>query len=52
LIHASKEKLARVADEKIVDIILLNREGKIKVKPGFDGNYGEAMLQEKQTKLI
>ncbi|MFH0831919.1 MAG: endonuclease Q family protein [archaeon] len=52
LLDAEKEKLARVTDKKLVDIILLNREGKIKVKPGFDGVYGEAMLQEKQAKLL
>lgn len=47
-----KEKLAKVAEEKLVEVIMLNREGKIKVKPGFDGVYGEAMLQEKQTRLF
>jgi uncharacterized protein (TIGR00375 family) len=52
LLNAEKEKLARITDEKIADIIMLNREGKIYVKPGFDGVYGEAMLQERQTKLL
>ncbi|NYZ75308.1 DNA helicase UvrD [Candidatus Micrarchaeota archaeon] len=53
LLEASRETLLKTTDEKIVDAILLNREAKIKVKPGFDGEYGvpqlpqEALLCEK-----
>ncbi|MEW5955585.1 MAG: LAGLIDADG family homing endonuclease [Candidatus Micrarchaeota archaeon] len=53
LLDASREALLKTTDEKIVDAILLNREAKIKVKPGFDGEYGvpqlpsEALLCEK-----
>ena len=39
-------------DEKLIDLIIKNREGKIKVKPGFDGEYGVALLGEQQAKLI
>lgn len=52
LLNFEKEKLSKVADEKLVSMIMLNREGKIKVKPGYDGVYGEALLQEKQAKLF
>ena len=54
LLNAKKEELMRVLpeDKKLIEIILKNREGKIKVKPGYDGVYGEAMLSEKQAKLI
>ncbi|MBI5148493.1 DNA helicase UvrD [Candidatus Pacearchaeota archaeon] len=52
LLHADKEKLAREADEKLVEAILLNRQGRIKVKAGYDGVYGEAMLAERQEKLF
>ncbi len=53
LLNASKEDLAReLKDEKLVELILRNREGKIKVKPGYDGVYGEALLGEKQATLI
>jgi len=54
LLHISKEELIKALPEDLVlvDLILRNREGKIKVKAGYDGTYGEAMLGEKQAKLI
>lgn len=32
-------------DRKLIDIILANREGKLKIKPGYDGVYGQVELQ-------
>ncbi|MFH1801714.1 MAG: endonuclease Q family protein [archaeon] len=53
LIDVSKEELAELKiDEKLIDLILRNRKGKIKVKPGFDGEYGVAQLEEEQKKLF
>lgn len=37
---------------RLIELILKNREEKIKVKPGFDGEYGEAIIGEKQGKLF
>lgn len=52
LLHVSKEKLlVKGVDEKIVELILKNRDEKIKVKPGFDGEYGKALIAEKQVTL-
>ena len=52
LLKVSKEQfLSKNIDSKLLDLILKNREEKIKVKPGFDGEYGQAMLGEKQVKL-
>ncbi len=51
LLKVPKEKLLAHINEKIVFLILKNREGKIFVKPGFDGEYGKALLDEKQATL-
>jgi uncharacterized protein (TIGR00375 family) len=53
LMKVSKEKLlGKNVDAKLVEMILLNREGKIPVKPGFDGEYGQIVLKEKQKTLV
>jgi uncharacterized protein (TIGR00375 family) len=54
LLNVSKEDLIRELkdDLKLVQLILHNREGKIKVKPGYDGKYGELVEGEKQAKLF
>lgn len=52
LLHVSKEQLlGKYDDVKLVDLIMKNREGTIKVKPGFDGEYGVALLGERQATL-
>ncbi|MEK6827571.1 MAG: DNA helicase UvrD, partial [Nanoarchaeota archaeon] len=53
LLNVSKGEFAnKNVDEKIIEIILRNREEKIKVKPGYDGEYGKALLGEVQGKLF
>jgi len=53
LLNVSKEDLAKVLkNEVLVDLVIFNRQGRIKVKPGYDGVYGEALLPEKQGKLF
>jgi len=53
LLDISKEEFARKKiDEKLVELILKNRDGKIKIKPGYDGVYGEAQLEEEQKRLF
>ncbi len=53
LLDVPKEEFIRKnIDEKLIELILKNREGKIKVKPGYDGVYGVAQLEEKQKKLF
>ncbi|HLA22993.1 MAG TPA: endonuclease Q family protein [Candidatus Nanoarchaeia archaeon] len=44
--------LEKNVDDKLVDLIMMNRESKIYVRPGFDGEYGKIMINEKQKKLI
>ena len=47
LLKVGKEELLKVVgDGKMVDLIMRNREGEIKVKEGYDGVYGVAVLDE------
>jgi len=54
LLDVSREDLVRELNdyEQLVELIMLNREGKIKVKPGYDGVYGEVVISEKQNTLF
>ncbi len=47
LLNASEDELKKIVHEKLAKIILMNREGKLKIKPGFDGVYGVIELDEK-----
>ena len=50
LLEAKKEDLVKVSNEKIADAIINNREGKIKIKPGYDGVYGEPVFENTNVK--
>ncbi|MAG45778.1 MAG: DNA helicase UvrD [Nanoarchaeota archaeon] len=47
LLKVSFENLSKVVNEKLARVILLNREGKIRINPGFDGIYGTLFIDEK-----
>jgi uncharacterized protein (TIGR00375 family) len=50
LLDVPREELEKVAEKKLVEIIMKNREGKIKIIPGFDGVYGKPMFDETEFK--
>jgi uncharacterized protein (TIGR00375 family) len=50
LLDVSREKLEKVIDKQLVDVIVKNREAKIKVIPGYDGVYGQPVLNETEFK--
>ena len=53
LLYASREKIISEGfGEKIADLIIRNREGKIKVTPGFDGEYGKIANIYSQVRLF
>jgi uncharacterized protein (TIGR00375 family) len=54
LLKAKKEDLFKTIpkNEKLVELIILNREKKLKIKPGYDGTYGKIILNEIQKKLF
>jgi uncharacterized protein (TIGR00375 family) len=53
LLRAGRKELEKAIPEhkELIEIILLNREGKIEVKPGFDGVYGKIAYQGKESKF-
>ena len=55
LLNLSYEELLKLTDKRIADVIMMNREGKIKVKPGYDGEYGvpvfDDSVEEKKEKI-
>jgi uncharacterized protein (TIGR00375 family) len=53
LLRVSKEEFLNVKlNERIIELIIKNRDGKIKIKPGYDGVYGEILLDEMQETLF
>ncbi|MAG52980.1 MAG: DNA helicase UvrD [Nanoarchaeota archaeon] len=48
LLNVSEEELKTVINEKLVRLILLNREGKLKIEPGADGVYGRIILDNNE----
>ncbi len=52
LLNASREELLKHADEKLVDVILQNREGGIKISPGYDGVYGVPVLFGEEPPIV
>lgn len=50
LLDASYEELQKTAGEKIASAIIANREGKLTIKPGYDGEYGKPVFENELPK--
>jgi uncharacterized protein (TIGR00375 family) len=48
LLNAPGEQISGLLGEKFAQIILKNRQSQIKVKPGYDGVYGEPIFDESE----
>ena len=47
LLNANEENLKLLINERLVDLVIKNREGKLNVQPGYDGVYGKLILDGK-----
>ena len=46
LLNAEKTEMSEIIDDRLTELIMKNREGKIRVKPGYDGVYGEVINEQ------
>jgi uncharacterized protein (TIGR00375 family) len=49
LLKTTKSGLEKVVNEKLTNAILKVREGRLNIKPGFDGVYGKAVFDDKDV---
>ncbi len=50
LLYTKKEELMKAVDERLAEKIIENRKGKIRIHPGYDGEYGYPVFDEKDIK--
>ncbi|MBW2971489.1 endonuclease Q family protein [Candidatus Woesearchaeota archaeon] len=48
LLNSPREELMKVTTEKMARAIMNNREGKINIRPGYDGVYGVPLFDESE----
>lgn len=48
LMNVSENDLLKVLDRMLVNVIINNRNGNLKFKPGFDGVYGQIILNDNE----
>ena len=46
LLDVEENQLRKLTSEKLADLIMKNREGKLEIRPGYDGEYGKLIVGE------
>ena len=54
MLDVDEEKLRKIVPEKVVDLIIRNRNQKIDFQPGYDGEYGKPIFDgsKKEVKPV
>ncbi len=53
LLEVSREELVKKGvDGRLIELIALNREARLQVKPGFDGEYGKVLMPDEQALAV
>ena len=48
LLNVPYNNLIKVVDERLANVIIKNKEGKLKIEPGYDGVYGKVLLNDNE----
>jgi len=48
LLNVDEGELKKAVHEKLAKVIMMNRDGSLRVKPGYDGVYGKVMLEDNE----
>ncbi|MBI3190514.1 hypothetical protein HYZ41_02305 [archaeon] len=48
LLNTDLTELKKTVDEKLAELIIKNREGRLTIEPGYDGVYGKLVLKEEK----
>ncbi len=52
LLEAPFEELAKITSEKVAEAIMNIRKSKIRIQPGYDGEYGYPVFDESEVKQV
>ena len=52
LLNTPKDELEKIVEPKLANLIILNRSGNLEVRPGYDGVYGQLILEESQESKV
>ncbi|MCX6706936.1 MAG: endonuclease Q family protein [Candidatus Woesearchaeota archaeon] len=52
MLNVPEEEIAKASNTKIAEMIIRNREGRVEIHPGYDGEYGIPIFSDEDRKTI
>ena len=52
MLNVPEEELAKASNARIAEMIIRNRDGKVEILPGYDGEYGIPIFSDEDRKTI